>query len=268
MKTFPVISFALVSGLAAISYGEEHIDNRFLCQFPLQLRAVYKIEKQETEGGISRDKISILEENHKKILDRSFQENSFEIKPEGKSCSVFKGKLRLFSGFHHLRSFMCNSEVACFLGARSEKPPFGIHRVDRGAAITDYEQLKLYVHHAGNTQEISFPRNFYPSRLFLSSKGRNLFIKGTIIETTKEGTLSKIIADHAFLFYDIALRRLYPVWMYSSADSAVSARVLDLSTDRIAFILLDSANGIGHTQVVLEIVIDPANYFRPAVTEL
>ena len=187
MKPFLIIVLGFISILTTVLYGEEQLDsNNFSYQFPLRIRAVYNIEKQKNKDGISRDEIAVLEENHKKILNKSFKENSFQIKQEGKSCSVFKGEHCLFSGLYNLTSFMSNSEAACFLAGRSNKTAFGIHRVDHGDLISDYEQLKLYVSLAENTQEISFPPNFYPSQLFLSSKNRNIFIKGTIIKTTKD----------------------------------------------------------------------------------
>ena len=76
------------------------------------------------------------------------------------------------------------------------------------------------------------------------------------------------IADNAYLFYDIKLRRLYPVFIFSSVDSTVLAKVLDISTNKIAFILLESINGIGHTQILFEIVIDKTNYIIPTVLDL
>ena len=268
MKTFLII-LVFISVRTPLLSGEEQLSsNNFSYQFPLQIRAVYNIEKQENKEGISRDKIAILEENHKKILNKSFKENLFIIKQEGKNYSVFKGKYCLFSGLYNLKSFMSNSEVSCFLATRSNKIVFGIHRVDLGDLIADYEQFKLYVHQAENAQEVSFPQNFYPSQLFLSSKNKNIFIKGTIIKTTKGGNISKIIADNAYFFYDIKLKRLYPVFIFSSVESTVSAKVLDISTNKIAFILLDSINGIGHTQIVFEIVIDRTNYFIPTVLDL
>ena len=270
MKTFLIIIvLAFISMLTTVLYGKEHLNsNKFSYQFPLQIRAIYNIEKQENKEGISRDRIAILEENHKKALCKSFKENLFKIKQEGKSFSVFKGEHCLFSELYNLKSFMSNSEVACFLATGSNKHVFGIHRVDHGALISDYEQLKLYIHQTENTQVISFPQNFYPSQLFLSSKSKNIFIKGTIIKTTKDGNFSKIIADNAYLFYDIKPRRLYPVFIFSSVDSTVLAKVLDISTNKIAFILLESINGIGHTQILFEIVIDKTNYIIPTVLDL
>ena len=192
MKTFLIIVFVFISMLITILYGKEHLNsNNLFCQFPLQIRAIYNIEKQDNKEGISRDKIAVLEENHKKALSKSSKENLFKIKQERKSFSVFKGEHCLFSELYNLKSFMSNSEVACFLATGSNKHVFGIHRVDHGALISDYEQLKLYIHQTENTQVISFPQNFYPSQLFLSSKNKNIFIKGTIIETTKEGNFSQ-----------------------------------------------------------------------------
>ena len=89
-----------------------------------------------------------------------------------------------------------------------------------------------------------------------------------LLKITKEGNFSKIIADNAYLFYDIKLRRLYPVIIFSSVDSTVLAKVLDISTDKIAFILLKSINGRGNNQVLFEIVIDKTNYIIPTVLEL
>ena len=266
MKPVLIIVPAFISILSTVLYGEEQLDsNNLSYQFPLQIRAVYNIEKQKNREGISPDEITALKENHKRILDKSFKENLFQIKQEGEKYSVFKGEQCLFSGLYNLNSFMSNFEAACFLAARSNKITFGIHRVDHGALISDYEQLKLYVCQAENTQEISFPPNFYPSQLFLSSKNNNIFIQGTIIQTTKEGNFSRITADNAFLFYDMKLKRLYPVFIFSSVDSTVSAKVLDLSTDKIAFILLGSINGRGHTQIIFEIVIDKTNCIVPTV---
>ena len=266
MKYFLIIVLAFISILITALYGEEQLDsNNISYPFPLRIRAIYNIEKQKNKGGISRDDIAVLEENHKRILDKSFKEYLFQIKQAGKSYSVFKGEHCLFSGLYNLNSFMSNFEAACFLAARSNKITFGIHRFDLGDLISDYEQLKLYVCQAENTQEISFPPNFYPSHLFLSSKNRNIFIKGTIIKTTKDSKFSEIIADNAYLFYDIKLRRLYPVCVFSSVDSTVSAKVLDISTGKTAFILLESINGRGHTQTIFEIVIDKTNYIVPAV---
>ena len=269
MKNFLFVVPASISLLAAVLYGGERLDpNDFLFRFPSQIRAVYNIEQQENKQGISLDAISMLEENHMKFLDNSFKENLFQIKRKGKNCSVFKGELCLFSGLYDVTSFMSNSEAVCFLAAGSNKAPFGIHRVDRGDPISDYEQLKLYVHQTGSTQKVSFPRNFYPSRLFLSSKGKNIFIKGTMIEITKEGFFSGIIADNAYLFYDMKLRRLYPVFVFSAVDSTVSAKVLDLSTDKTAFVLLESVNGRGHNRVLFEIVIDRTHYIIPTISDL
>ena len=269
MKNFLFVVPASISLLAAVSYGEECFDpNDFLCRCPLRIKAVYNIEKQENKEGISLDAISRLEKNHKKFLDKSFKDNLFQIKRKGESCSVFKGERCLFPGLYHVTSFMSNSEAVCFLAAGSDKAAFGIHRADRGDPISDYEQPKLYVHQTESTQEVSFPRNFYPYRLFLSSKGKNIFIEGAIIRTAKEGIFSGIIADNAFLFYDVKLRRLYPVLVFSSVDSAVSAKVLDLSTDKTAFVLLESINGRGRNRVLFEIVIDKTNCIIPTVSDL
>ena len=269
VKSFHLIVLVVISMHTAVLYGDGHLNsNNISYQFPLQIRAVYNIEKQENQEGISSNKIAILEENHKKILNKSFKENLFNIKQEGEKYSVFKEKYCLISGLYNLKSFLSNSEVACFLATGSNTILFGIHRVDHGDFITDYGQLKLYVYQTENTQEISFPQNFFPSQLFLSSKNKNIFIKGTIIKITKEGNFSKIIADNAYLFYDIKLRRLYPVIIFSSVDSTVLAKVLDISTDKIAFILLESINGRGINQVLFEIVIDKTNYIIPTVLEL
>ena len=73
MKTFLIIIvLAFISMLTTVLYGKEHLNsNKFSYQFPLQIRAIYNIEKQENKEGISRDRIAILEENHKKALCKS-----------------------------------------------------------------------------------------------------------------------------------------------------------------------------------------------------
>ena len=268
MKTFFIIVLTFTSFFIMDSYGKENLDsNIFPCGFYPQIRAVYNIELQENKIGISQDTISMLEETHKNSLNKSFKENLLQIKRNGNCYSVFKGERCLFPKLYNVTSFMSNSEVVCFLAARSNKTPFGIHRIDHGALIYDYEQLKLYVHQMGCTQEIFLPYNFYPSQLFLSSKGKHIFIKGTIIKTTKDGIFFQIITDNAYLFYDIKLKRLYPVFIFTSVDDSVSAKVLDLSTNKIAFILLESNNGRGRNQVLFEIIIDKVKYITPTVLE-
>ena len=265
MKNLLVSSLAFISMLTSVLYGREH---DFLCQISPHIKAVYTIEALGNKDGISRNKIDELKKNYSTAQNKSLKENSFKIEKEGNRYVVFKGDRCLFSGLHNLNSFMCNSDTACFLAAGSDKIIYGAHRVDLGTSISDFEQLKMYIHREDHSQEISFPQNFYPSQLFLSSKGRNLFIRGTIIKATDEGIFTGIIADNAYLFYDMELRRLYPVFVFSSVDFTVSSEVLDISTNKTAFILLDSPNGRGHSQVLFEIVIDKTNSVVPKVLDL
>ena len=264
-----IIVLIFISIFIIDSYGEENLDpNIFPCGFSPQIRAVYNFGLQGEKIGIPQDTISLLEEAHKETLNKSFKENLLQIKRDGICYSVFKGGRCLFSQLYNVTSFMSNSEAVCFLAARSNKTPFGIHRIDYGALIDDYEQLKLYVHQMETTQEIFLPKNFYPSQLFLSSKGMHIFIKGIIVKTTKDGIFSQIISDNAYLFYDIKPKRLYPVFIFTSVDASVSAKVLDFSTNKIAFILFESNNGTGRNQVLFEIIIDKEKYISPTVLDL
>ena len=61
VKSFHLIVFAVISMHTTVLYGDGHLNsNNISYQFPLKIRAVYNIEKQWNQEGISSDKIAIL----------------------------------------------------------------------------------------------------------------------------------------------------------------------------------------------------------------